>query len=365
VIVPGYTWVASALAPLAMGVIPVLVDIDESLMIDPDAIEAAITPRTRAIDPVHMVGLACDMDRIMAIARRHNLAVIEDACQCVGGLWTGGPTGAKLGALGDMGAYSFNFYKTISCGDGGAFVTNHKAAFERGLIQHDGGVIFRPHAKDIGVEFFCGMNLRGNEILAAIMRVQLARLDGIVADLHSRRARILRQLDDCDDLEPIPHRGGEATGTGGYMGFRFADEPAARGFADRFNHSPGVTDGGATAVLPIDSGRHVYANWGPVLTRRGSYSDVRDPFRHPLNAHAPNYSPDMLPRTLQILRRTVLIAVNPDWTDEQADIIAAAIRRAACESAGGSSKLQVGHSSDVTPRGAEATRGASEQVSLA
>lgn len=335
VIVPGYTWIASALAPLAMGVIPVLVDIDESLMIDPEAIERAITPRTRAIDPVHMVGLACDMDRILAIARKHNLFVIEDACQCDGGLWT---DGCKLGAVGDMGAYSFNFFKTISCGDSGAFVTNNKDYHDRALIQHDGGVIFRPHGANIGVDVFCGINLRGNEILAAVMRVQLARMDGIIRDLHANRSRILAQLADCDELNPIPFNGGDKTGTGGYMGFRFDDEQTARAFASTFNDHKAAD---ATAGLPIDSGRHVYANWGPVITQKGSYCDARDPFKHPLNRQAQRYSKDMLPRTLQILSRTVLIAINPDWTPVQCDAVADAIRCAAVKHPASARELSV------------------------
>lgn len=325
VIIPGYTWIATAYAPLMMGIVPVLVDIDESLTVDPDAIERAITPRTKAIDPVHMVGLACDMDRVMAIARRHNVAVIEDACQAVGGRWS---DGRKLGAIGDMGAYSFNFHKVISCGDGGAFVSNRRDAHERGMILHDGGFIFRPHAKDIEVEPYCGVNLRGNEILAAILRVQLGRLDGIVADLHANRRRILRHVADAEGVEPIPFNGGPDTGTGGYLGFRFGAEVTAREFVANFN----VLAGGlAQAFLPIDSERHVYANWGPVLARRGWYDDRRDAFADPRNAAAPKYSPDMLPKTLQILKRTALVPVNPDWTPVQADRVAAAVRAAAAK----------------------------------
>ena len=324
VIIPGYTWIASATAALAMGVIPVIVDIDESLMIDPEAIERAITPRTRAIDPVHMNGFAADMDAVMAIARRHNLAVIEDACQACGGLWTGG---RKLGAIGEMGAFSFNYYKTISCGDGGAFITNDRSSFERGLILHDGGVVFRDHASELQVEPYCGLNLRGSEILAAIMRVQLSRLSGIIADMHAVRARILAQLGDGrDGLTPIPLNGGDETGTGGYMGFRFGDPAAARSFTAALNarHVHGLS-----AYRAITNSRHVYANWTPVLEKRGSYAPARDPFRHPLNAHAPAYAPNMLPRTLAILERTVLVPVNPDWTPAQADDVAAAIRASA------------------------------------
>jgi dTDP-4-amino-4,6-dideoxygalactose transaminase len=323
VIIPGYTWIASATAALAMGVVPVIVDIDESLMIDPDAVERAITPRTRAIDPVHMNGFAADMDAIAAIARRHDLFVIEDACQACGGRWT---NGTKLGAIGDMGAYSFNYYKTISCGDGGAFVANHRAAFERGLILHDGGVVFRPHASELDVEPYCGLNLRGSEILAAIMRVQLTRLNGIIADLHAVRARILGHLSDSRELTPIPLNGGEWTGTGGYMGFRFNDGATARSFTATLNAR---RVHGTIAYRAITNSRHVYSNWSPVLGKHGSYAPARDPFRHPLNAAAPAYSPDMLPRTLAILERTVLVPVNPDWTSTQADDVAEAITASA------------------------------------
>ena len=327
VIIPGYTWIASATAPLAMGVVPVIVDIDESLMIEPAAIERAITPRTRAIDPVHMNGFAADMDAVMAVARRHSLAVIEDACQACGGRWT---EGRKLGAIGEMGAFSFNYYKTISCGDGGAFVSNDRESFDRGLILHDGGVVFRPHAADLSVEPYCGLNLRGSEILAAIMRVQLSRLEGIINDLHAVRKRILAQLPDREDVAPIPLNGGETTGTGGYIGLRFGDPAAARSFVANVNARDVH---GVQVYRAITNSRHVYTNWTTVLGKLGSYVPSRDPFRHPLNAHAPAYASSMLPRTLQILERAVLIPMNPDWTSAQADDVARAIRDC-CENGG-------------------------------
>ncbi|MBA3686047.1 MAG: aminotransferase class V-fold PLP-dependent enzyme, partial [Planctomycetes bacterium] len=218
VIIPGYTWVASALAPLHMGVIPVIVDIDASLTLDLAAVERAITPRTRAINPVHMAGLANDMDGLRAIASRHNLFIIEDACQADGGYWS---DGTRLGAIGDMGAYSFNHYKVLSAGDGGAFLARDRAAYERGLIFHDGGCIFRPHGAQLGVESFCGINLRGNEILAAILRAQLARLDGILGDLHRVRGGVLERI--AGSLDIIPLHGGARTGVGSHLGVRLGD----------------------------------------------------------------------------------------------------------------------------------------------
>jgi len=133
VIVPAYTYMATALAVLAAGAIPVIADVDESLTLSPADVERRITAHTKAIIPVHMVGLPCDMARLMRIARKRKLLVVEDACQAVGG----GFRGKKLGAIGHAGAYSFNFFKNITCGEGGAFVTNRKAVYDRGSVAVD------------------------------------------------------------------------------------------------------------------------------------------------------------------------------------------------------------------------------------
>lgn len=330
VIVPGYTFMATALAPLHLGAIPVIVDVDPSLTLDPAAVERAITPRTKAISPVHMNGLMADLDALQAIAAEHRLAIVEDACQCDGGRWH---DGRRAGTIGDIGAFSFNFYKLISCGEGGMFTTSRSEVFERALMYHDAGLMFRPHAKegrfrvggDGGADYFAGINLRGNEIMAALMRVQLTRMDGIIEDLLRNRELVLGQLDDA--VDHIPYNGGRGVGTGASIGLRFADEQAARAFAAAFRLEAG--DNQLEAQLPIDSGRHVYANWEPFLERRGAHTESADPFLHPLNAAGPAYRADMLPATLDILASTALIAVDPDWDESDCDRVATAIRRAA------------------------------------
>ena len=153
--------------------------------------------------PVHMIGFPCDMDRIMEIAEKHNIMVIEDACQAVGGSYKS----KRLGSIGHVGALSFNYFKIISCGEGGAVLTNSKDAFERAVYLHDGGSVFRQayiglaKAQNEGFSYtdinpiysefrnpvFAGIQSRQSEINGAIMRVQLKRLDGILADL--RRAK--------------------------------------------------------------------------------------------------------------------------------------------------------------------------------
>ena len=324
VIIPGFTWIASACAPLAMGAIPVIVDVDESLMLDPDAVERAITPRTKAIDPVHMSGLMADMDRIMKIARKHKLLVVEDACQCDGGYWK---DGRRAGAIGQAGAYSFNWYKVISCGDSGAYVTNDRLAFERGVQFHNGGEGLLPGGRKLSIPPFAGVTMRGNEILAAIMRVQLGRLPGIVRDLHRARARILRLIEGAPGVTQIPYNGGD-TGTGAHLGLRFADERQARAFVAAFRAHAGGK--GVSAWLPIDSGRHVCWNWEAVLAKRGAWCESANPYEHPANAASRvRYSKDMLPKTLAILKQTVLIGMNPDWSAKRADGVAKAVRDAA------------------------------------
>jgi dTDP-4-amino-4,6-dideoxygalactose transaminase len=322
VIIPGYTFIATAFAPLAMGVIPVIVDVDDSMMIDPAAVERAITKRTRAICPVHMNGFACDMDRILKIAAKHKLHVIEDACQCVGGYWN---DGRRLGSLGIVGAFSFNYYKVLSCGDGGAMVAREKVNFDRARFFSDGGSIFRDDADQLEAEPFCGINLRGNEILAAIMRVQLSRLDGILKDLRRNRQIILERIAEAPGLQPIPLNGGSSTGTGATLGLKFENEEQARGFCSRLN----ATKCGAAGSLPIDSGRHVYSNWTPILDKAGASHPGRDAFK--LNPTAPDYRADSLPLTLERLRRTVFIGISPEWSEAVSGRIAEAIRASAKE----------------------------------
>src|SRR5947207_1738916 len=110
VLVPAHTYMATAVAVLAVGAIPVIVDINESITIDPHAVADAVGPRTRAVMPVHMWGVSCDMDAIMRIARKRKLLVLEDACQAVGGAYEG----KMLGSIGHAGAFSFNYFKNIT-----------------------------------------------------------------------------------------------------------------------------------------------------------------------------------------------------------------------------------------------------------
>jgi dTDP-4-amino-4,6-dideoxygalactose transaminase len=310
VIVPGYTFMASAVAVLAVGAIPILAEIDESLTLDPASVEERITPRTKAIMPVHMMGMPADMARITELARRHEIFVVEDACQADGGSFDGRP----LGTWGDVGAFSFNFWKIISAGEGGAVVTNDSEIFERALIHHDSGSAFRLHASQLATPIFVGQQYRVSEILGAFLRVQLSRLDGILSDLRTRKRSLADALAGSTRLDFAPSNDLEGD-CGVVLPLQFENEEAARAFA---------TADGVNGTLPIDTGKHVFTNWTPIVERRGAHHRALDPFELPQNADSrPSYEAAACPNTLSVLRRTVYIGIDPDWSTEETESRAA------------------------------------------
>jgi dTDP-4-amino-4,6-dideoxygalactose transaminase len=185
VIVPAYTFVATYSSCIFAGLIPVLAEIDESLSLDPEDIEHRITPRTKAIIPVHMLGNPCNMDRIMEIARKHNLWVLEDSCQATGASYKG----KKTGTIGDMGAFSLNIFKTINSGDGGLVTVNSQELYERAFGIHDQGHKPNRFGVEVGARSILGLNFRMNEITAAVALAQLRKIDKMIATLHEKRAK--------------------------------------------------------------------------------------------------------------------------------------------------------------------------------
>lgn len=186
VIVPAYTFVASYSAIIFAGMIPVLAEIDESLTLDPEDFESRITSRTKAVMPVHMLGNPCNMDRIMSIARRHGLFVLEDCCQAAGASYKG----KKVGTIGDIGAFSLNIFKTINSGDGGLIVTNNRELYETAFAVHDQGHKPMRFGVEVGTRNILGLNFRMNELTAAVGLAQLQKIDKIVATLRLKRNKL-------------------------------------------------------------------------------------------------------------------------------------------------------------------------------
>src|SRR5262245_25775254 len=197
VIVPPYTFMATASAVLQAGALPVFADIErDTLNIDPDRVEAAITPRTRAVIPVHFGGHAADMDRILDISRRHGLVVIEDAAHAHGGEHKG----ERLGGLGDWGSFSFQQSKNMTAGEGGCLITRdeQRAQQARSYCNQGripGGAWYDHHT--------LGTNLRLTGFQAAVLLAQLERLDAQTDERNHNAATLRKALLGMRGVEPL------------------------------------------------------------------------------------------------------------------------------------------------------------------
>jgi dTDP-4-amino-4,6-dideoxygalactose transaminase len=197
IIVPAYTFVASYSSVIFAGLVPVLAEIDESLTLDAGDIERRITPRTKAIMPVHMLGNPCDMDRIMAVAKKHNLLVLEDSCQAAGASYKG----RKVGSIGNISAFSLNIFKTINSGDGGFIVTNDETLYETAFSVHDQGHKPMRFGVEIGTRNVLGLNFRMNEITAAVGLAQLRKVDRIVDTLRQKRRKLKSLISEAEGFK--------------------------------------------------------------------------------------------------------------------------------------------------------------------
>jgi 8-amino-3,8-dideoxy-alpha-D-manno-octulosonate transaminase len=207
VLMPTFTFVASFESIMMLGAVPVLVDIDDTLTLDPSAVEAAITPRTKCIMPVHMCGSMANLKALKALCDKHDLILVEDACQAIGGTFEGKP----LGSYGDLGCFSFDYVKTITCGEGGGIITNNKQyAVNADQFQDHG----HDHiGNDRGAETHptLGYNFRISELNAAVGIAQLGKIDTILS-LQKKNYTVMREaLSEVDGItfRKVPEGGVE------------------------------------------------------------------------------------------------------------------------------------------------------------
>jgi len=188
VIMPTFTFVASFEAIMMLGAIPVLVDIDDTLTLDPKAVESAITPKTKAVMIVQMCGSMGNMDALKAICRSNDLIFVEDACQAIGGTYKNKP----LGSIADVGCFSFDFVKTITCGEGGAVVTNNLEYYRHADHYSDHGHDHIGNDRGAETHPFLGYNFRISELNAAVGLAQVRRLPEFIA-IQKKNYSIIRE----------------------------------------------------------------------------------------------------------------------------------------------------------------------------
>ena len=316
VIVPALTFVATVGAVVMARAVPVFVEVDDTLTLDPAAVEAAITPRTKVIVPVHLDNVAADMDPLMAVAARHGVRVLEDAAQAIGVRYKGVP----VGSIGDAGAFSFQQGKNVTSGEGGAVMTSDWDIFDRaGRFQDQGGQFTtttgsRRHSSGPP---FIGMNLRMTELAAAVLTAQLDRLDSIMDVCRGRSAWIRSELADLGlNWRRMPDEAGE----GGSLIF-FADTAEkARSFSAAVD-AEGVPCGqmyGAEAVYMNQAVLEQSTLW----TTGGPFHSEQFPTRR-------KYQPGLCPRSEDLFARHVIIGVGPVMTDRDTELAVEAVRKVA------------------------------------
>ncbi len=177
IIMPCFTFVASFESVLGVGATPVLVDVDDTLTLDPQAVKKAITPKTKCIMPVHMCGSMADLDALQAICKEHNLILLEDACQSIGASYKG----KALGTIGAAGTFSFDFVKTMTCGEGGVIMTDSEDVFTKcdGYTDHGHDHLGVDRGADLHP--FIGYNYRISELHAAVGLAQIRKVDKVLS----------------------------------------------------------------------------------------------------------------------------------------------------------------------------------------
>jgi len=323
VIVPAYTFIATPAAVVDVGAVPVIAEIDDSLGMDPADLEKKITPYTKAVIVVNMVGVPARLDAIRGICKKHGLVLIEDCCQAIGAKYKGKYCGIESDAF----AWSTNFFKVITCGEGGVFMTNNSRAFQRGVYQSDNGLndVGQGHPNSKEVKPFSRSGIRGNEIAAAVLNVQLGKLDSMLSHTRALKKRFFSLLE-----QPKNYKAQHVDDTEGDCGFcvnLIMNDTAKVESILKLAEKEGLPLYRLyEAVLYEGGDLHIYSNWTPIL-EKVSANRCGYPWKDPAYKGNVEYSTDMCPGSTDILNRTVRILFNVNMTEKNIDEFAAALNK--------------------------------------
>jgi len=303
VIMPSFTFVASFEAVLSVGAVPVMVDIDESLTLDPASVRAAITERTKAVMPVHMCGVMADMDALVAICKEHDLLLLEDACQAIGGTYKG----KAAGSIGHAGTFSFDFVKLITCAEGGAVITNNEDVYLKCDQYSDHG---HDHmGKDRGADLhpFIGYNFRISELHAAVGLAQIRRMNEFLTLQLHHNSIIKAALQGVEGVtfRTVPDLAGDS---GSFLSFFLPTEALTKAVVAAF-----AAAGIGGNFYWYDNNWHYIRKWQHL--QEGKW----------MNNIAPAYKEAVLQQVNKsfaqsdaIMSRCISSSISLAWTEEQA-----------------------------------------------
>lgn len=315
VIIPTFTFVASFESIIALGAVPILCDVDDTLCLDPKAVKKAITPKTKVVMPVHMCGSMADLKPLQTICNEHNLLLLEDACQAIGAEYDG----KMVGAIGDLGCFSFDFVKTITCGEGGAVITNNSVFAENADKFQDHGHDHLGNDRGAEKHPFLGYNYRISELNAAVGLGQLKKFDSI---LEKQRAnfKILRDILGSIpevDFRRVPEDGIES---GAFLNFFLPDEKTTK------KAHAAISEAGVDACFYwYDNNWHYYKKWKHLIERKSL-----GPLSNELRSQLQDFEKTDFSQSDHWVGRTISCLIKVGWTAsemrERAEKIANAIK---------------------------------------
>ena len=301
VIVPPFTFVASVEAIVLAGAIPVFAEIDDTLTLSAEGIEAAITPKTKAVNFVHMCGSMGHMDAVKAVCDKHGIVLLEDACQATGATYKG----TAVGTIGQVGTFSFDSVKTISCGEGGAVLTNDEAIYNNAHMYSDHG---HDHiGLDRGAEShpIMGGNYRISEMNAAVGVAQWQKLDRILTTQRKNKKALKDALAQYSEItfRTLPDEAGD---NAGFLSIIMPTEERAQEVVK------GLAEESVPAVFYWYANNwHYFKNWKHIQTMTSS---AKLPIE--LIEDRPDYTQVKTPISDDIMSRTISMLIQLSWTEE-------------------------------------------------
>ncbi len=304
VITPCFTFVASFEAIISVGAVPVLVDVDDTLTLNPDAVRKAITPKTKAVMPVHMCGSMADMDALIEICKEHKLFLLEDACQSIGGSYKG----KMLGTIGDAGTFSFDFVKTMTCGEGGVVMTNREDIYIKSDGYTDHGHDHKGGA-DRGADLhpFIGYNYRISELHSAVGLAQIKRLPEFLAVQKKNNLQLKNMLAQIPEItfRRVPDPSGDSCS---FVSWFLPTEEITRAVVNEMK---------AQGILPgnfywFDNNWHYIRKWDHLknsITLNSLHPDLK--------AQVIHHATKDFAASDAVMGRCVSTAISLVWSEEQ------------------------------------------------
>ena len=312
VIVPTFTFIAPVEAVLHAGAIPVFADIDETLCLSAESIEAAITPRTKAVIVVHMCGAMAQIDKISRVCKKHNLILIEDTAQALGASFQG----KMLGTFGKIAIYSFDFFKIVSAGEGGAIITDDPALYEVASQHADHGHTHIGSNRGAEPHYIIGTNYRISELHAAMGLAQFRKLPYILERQRANKRALEQLMSQWSQvtLRSIPDKKGDSAT---FLDFFLADEAITRKVLKTFDKH------GVGYAYWYDNNYHYFKNWNHIKEVKTAAKLAISLFKPPQD-----YAALKIPVSDKIMSRLISIQIRITWTEEELNTLKSNIEKA-------------------------------------